>query len=400
MGGALYLYGELIWGFRMIFWLISAVTGLVVASILALPLLRRTGEGTGREANITVYRDQLTTLDADVERGAVNADEAETTRIELSRRLIAAGAMPKADRRDAPAKVDRLAVIVTALVVLGGGAAAYYTLGSPGRPDAPLATRIAEARATRDATERPPQSVVEAMMAAQATTRELSERDAALIAQLAAVVAARPADLEGRRLLARSYMQLGRYLEGKQIQAEVVALAGEAAEPDDLSALAEFMIVAAGGYVSPEAEALLNRTLSITPDDPWAQYYLGRTRAQTGDLDAAREIFETLAQNDNTPGDLRAAVREDLSIMTGPGAADIEAASQMDEGAQREMIEGMVAGLGERLNAEGGSASEWARLIRAYGVLGRDADADAALAEARAIFAGNATALAILDSAR
>ena len=380
----------------MMFWLICGATALVVMGVLVLPLLRRDGATTGREADLSVYRDQLATLDAEVARGAVAQEEADATRIELSRRLIVAGAQTERRGAMVPVTLNRWAIGATILTVLLLGTGAYVLLGSPGQPDAPLAQRIAAAEAMREATPRPPQAFVEALHAAQSPAPELSERDADLIAQLAAVVAARPTDLEGRRLLARSYMQLGKYLEGKTIQAEVVALAGETASADDLAALAEFMIVAAGGYVSPEAEAVLERALSLAPDDPWARYYLSRARAQTGDVDAARSILAELAGDDATPAYLRDAARNDLTMLTGPDAQDIDAAAQLDAEAQREMVQGMVGGLAQRLNTEGGSPAEWARLIRSYDVLGQDADADAAHAKARAIFAQDPAALTIL----
>ena len=50
---------------------------------------------------------------------------------------------------------------------------------------------------------------------------------------------------------------------------------------------------------------------------------------------------------------------------------------------QRQMIEGMVSGLADRLASKGGSAEEWARLIRAYSVLHEPDKAKDALAFGR-----------------
>ena len=51
------------------------------------------------------------------------------------------------------------------------------------------------------------------------------------------------------------------------------------------------------------------------------------------------------------------------------------------------MIRGMVDGLAERLATEGGPAEDWARLIRALGVLGDTDRARAIWDEARTVFA-------------
>ena len=59
---------------------------------------------------------------------------------------------------------------------------------------------------------------------------------------------------------------------------------------------------------------------------------------------------------------------------------------------QQEMIKGMVAQLAARLEQNGGSAEEWARLIRAYSVLHETDKARDALAAARKAFASDAAA--------
>jgi cytochrome c-type biogenesis protein CcmH len=51
------------------------------------------------------------------------------------------------------------------------------------------------------------------------------------------------------------------------------------------------------------------------------------------------------------------------------------------------MIEGMVAGLADRLATEGGPPEDWARLITAFGVLGRREQAQAVYDEALTVFA-------------
>ena len=63
------------------------------------------------------------------------------------------------------------------------------------------------------------------------------------------------------------------------------------------------------------------------------------------------------------------------------------------------MIEGMVEGLAARLADEGGPVEDWARLIRALGVLGQTERASAIRTEAREVFVGDADAQALLDDA-
>jgi cytochrome c-type biogenesis protein CcmH len=74
----------------------------------------------------------------------------------------------------------------------------------------------------------------------------------------------------------------------------------------------------------------------------------------------------------------RAALQSEIAALDGA-----KAAAPVDSA-----IEGMVAGLAARLRAEPIDSAGWARLARAYAVLGREAELAAALTEVRRLFAG------------
>lgn len=63
------------------------------------------------------------------------------------------------------------------------------------------------------------------------------------------------------------------------------------------------------------------------------------------------------------------------------------------------MVEGMVEGLETRLATQGGTPDEWARLIGALVVIGRQDHARDILTEARARFAATPEALAVIAEA-
>jgi len=92
-------------------------------------------------------------------------------------------------------------------------------------------------------------------------------------------------------------------------------------------------------------------------------------------------------------------VKYSLPTLRGPNADDIANAQTMTEGDRQDMIRGMVSQLATRLADEGGPASEWARLISAYGVLGETGNAAAIWAEAQTVFAGADAELATLRAA-
>jgi cytochrome c-type biogenesis protein CcmH len=394
----------------LLFWGIAA---LVVAGCLAAvfaPLLRG-GPPAARRAShdLQVHRDQLREVEADLARGVVTPSEAEATRTEIARRLLASAEAERGEAaaKPAPRRVTRAAA---AGLMLAAGAAAvglYAGLGAPGLRDQPLAVR--QAREATARAERPGQAEAEAMVAANAPPPPpLAGEEAELVARLGQVLKDRPQDVEGHRLLARSLASLGRWPEARAAQERVVELLGDQATATDLVDLAEARILAAGGYVSPEAEAALARALALDPEDPVARYYSGLTLLQGGRPDLAHRVWSRLLAE--APPDapwiepLRAGVAEaarlaGLAPPQGPSAADVEAAGEMAAEDRQAMIEGMVSGLAERLASQGGPPEDWAQLIRSLGVLGRRDEAARVLAEARDTHAGDAAALAASEAA-
>lgn len=202
-------------------------------------------------------------------------------------------------------------------------------------------------------------------------------------------------------------------------QARLIELLGERATGRDHADHADLMILAAGGYVSPEAEGALNRALALTPGDGTARYYVGLMHAQNGRPDRAFRIWETLLRSSAPDAPWVPPIQAQIAQVAaqagvdyqpvalgsgagpvGPDADQVAAAEAMSPAERMQMIEGMVAGLAQRLAEDGGTADDWARLIRAYGVLGRTDDAARVWAEAQSVFPDDVTRVPILQAAR
>lgn len=398
-----------------LFWGSIAIL-VVLASLAAVlaPLLRG-GDASARRASfdMQVYRDQLGEIDADLVRGVLSTGEAEATRAEVGRRLIAAADAETEEHaaQRAPRLTSRLAVVVVggAMALAAGGI--YLAIGAPGMPDQPLAARL-ERQALAHAG-RPGQAEAEALIAARGDPSgagEASSRDAELIARLREVLADRPDDVEGRRLLARSLAATGAFAEARVVQAEMLVLLGERADATDRIEQAHLMILATNGYVSPEAETLLAEALAEDPQQPLGRYYSGRAFMQAGRADLAYPIWSRLLEEGPPDAPWIAAIEAEIdeaarlagvtrTMPRGPTRADVEAAGQMSAADRNAMIATMVDGLSSRLAADGGPAADWARLLQALGVLGRHEEAAAILAEARAAFADDPAGLAEIDAA-
>ncbi|WP_298432045.1 c-type cytochrome biogenesis protein CcmI [uncultured Jannaschia sp.] len=388
-----------------------AATILTIACVgIILAALRVRAAADADAPDVAVYRDQLAELDRDAARGTLPLEEVEAARTEVARRLLAA------DRTAAAGHVRRcgnttLGAMLVAVPVIAIAGLTYWLIGAPGYPDLPLADRVAAVEAGRAA--RPDQALAEAEVPNRIddSRPEITR----MAEQLREVLADRPDDLRGWTLAVQTYGGLGDLEAAWRAQERVIAILGDRAEATDHTALADLMIQAAGGYVSPEAESALAEALRLDPENGAARYYVGSMYAQGGRPDRAWPIWRRLVA-DSEPGDpwldpiyLRI---EEISALAGdptpldqlprprgPSAGDIEAAGEMTLDERMEMIRGMVEGLAIRLSEDGGPPEDWARLISAYGVLGRTDAAAAVYGEARLVFAADDPALDTLARA-
>lgn len=400
------------------FWIMTGALAVAVAGLLALALLRgRRGLGPSEAFDMQVYRDQLAEVSRDLERGVISPEDAERLKTEVSRRLLAADAKMRGEvsQDSQPRALGRGMGALMALVLVGGAFGLYWRLGAPGYGDLGLQDRIAQAETFR--LERPDQATVEADIPVTAAP-DVTEDYLALVERLRGVVAERPDDLQGLTFLARAEAALGNYIAAYKAQERIIAVKGDQASARDYADLADMMILAAGGYVSPEAERALEAALARDGGNGVARYYAGLMMAQTGRPDAAFRLWETLLAEGPPDAPWIAPVREQIEEMAfragavnfvlppvqtapGPTADDVEAAQDMTPEERQEMIAGMVARLSDRLATEGGPPEDWARLIGALSVLGNEAQAIAIWNNAQAVFADTPEALAIVrDGAR
>ncbi|KPQ14617.1 MAG: CcmH heme lyase-like protein in sacrcosine oxidase locus [Rhodobacteraceae bacterium HLUCCO18] len=402
------------------FWIVAGFMSLLVALLILLAFLRpRTGGAPAAAYDLQVYRDQLKEVDRDLERGILTEAEAARARTEVSRRILEADrALQRVQTaRTGRGALERWIVAGGLVAVVAGAVGVYFQIGAPGYPDLPMATRIAiidEARATR-----PGQAEAEAEVTMRQGVPEQPEREE-LVAQLRTIMEQRPDDPQGMALLASNEAALGNFRAARIAQARLIELLGDEATGAHHIDLAEMMILAAGGYVSPDAEAALLRGLELEPRNGTARYYAGLMYAQQGRPDLAFPIWRDLLA-ESTPDapwlepirlqieEVAALAGERVSLADlpqpasvpapGPTAEDMEAAAALPPEDRAAMIEGMVAGLSSRLAAEGGPPEDWARLISAFGVLGRTEQAQAVYEEALGVFAENPAALAQIEAA-
>lgn len=397
---------------RMLFWTITAVLTFAVLATLARAMLRGSvGDRPPAAYDMDVYRDQLREVDRDMARGVVSAADADRIRTEVSRRILAADANLQKHEKSTGTSGGMVTLGLTLAAVIIGSYGIYTQLGAPGYGDLALSDRIEAAQILRD--ERPNQETAEASLDETTVPPNVDPDYVVLVERLRQAVVTRPDDVKGHELLSRAEGRLGNFAAAHAAKAQVLALKGDTATATDFSEYADLLILAAGGYVSPEAEGILERALALDPSDGPARYYYGLMMSQTGRPDTALRIWDQLLREG--PADapwippvasqieemaFRAGVNyamPTIGIGRGPTSDQIEAAEGLSPAERMEMIQAMVSGLSDRLATEGGPVEDWAQLISALGVLGQMDQANAILINAREVFGDDPRAADVLS---
>jgi len=373
--------------------------GAVALVLLVLPVLRAGPALPGRgRYDSAVYRDQLRELERDVARGLIGAAEAQSARLEIERRLLAADAAVP-DGAGASRRSPVLAVGL-AVLVAGGAAGLYLRLGAPGVADTSFALRVANRGAPAGVPNHPDMGK--------------------LAAQLADKLHEDPNNREGWQLYARTLASMGDWKGSAGAWRELIALGG--ADAGAYAGYGEMLVLGSQGVVTPAAREAFGDALKADASDPIARFYLALADAQAGrgrqaldawvklagdvsDADMRSEIARRIAETAKLsglpapampPAPVAAEVEQAepaAGPAPGPDAAQTAAAANMSEADRATMIKGMVAQLAAKLEADPNDADGWVRLGRAYAVLAEHDKAADAYERAAALRPGDVSVL-------
>ncbi|MBV9569432.1 MAG: c-type cytochrome biogenesis protein CcmI [Hyphomicrobiales bacterium] len=357
---------------------------MLVAAILAvlLPLARGAARASSAGASaLDLHRLRLAEIARDQDRGLLDETSAEAARNEAARLLLRSvearqpGHHGRSEARGEPARATPWRRRIVALVALLGIPALvlplYAMMGSPGVPASPFGA-APEATAQTDL--------------------------ARMIGRIEAHLVEHPDEGKGFEVLAPVYLRLGRFADAVRARSEALRLLGET--PDRLADLAEARMAMADGVVTHEAGAALDRALALDPKHPQARFLAAIGLEQDGRRDDAASALRAMLADAPAEAPWRQAVEAHLAALARPPDDKAAAIAGLAPSAQGDAIRSMVAGLAARLQRQGGSAEEWARLVRSLTVLGETEEARAALAQARASLPDEASRARLLEVAQ
>ena len=375
----------------------TAIGVLSLISILPIlwPLLRQGKPISHRlEHDLSVYRDQLREVDAELAADALTEKQAAEARREIERRILRAADYGQvSDVSTAPSAITAvlIALLLPALTLL-----MYLQIGQPTQPDQPLAGRdIAGSE----------------VAVAQPTTLTGDQNDQIkdMVVRLAERLRDQPEDLDGWTLLGRSLAALGKFDEAANALRKAVDLSDTDAAL--LVAFGDIVTKAASGMITPEALEAFTKAQVLSPRNLAVRYFLALADLQAGRLqkayDAWLEIYQELPAESS---DNRQALAEQIRRVAqqleinpenqlaqtaplatslpatrpapGPDRAAMAQAENLSPAERQEFIQSMVQRLADRLEDEPDDFDGWMRLGKAYGVLDKTTKSAAAYGRA------------------
>ena len=249
---------------------IFATLLVIVAAAFILPplwlgLRPLAGKADRKQANLAIFRDQLTELERERSEGSLAESDFEQAKRELQRRLLeevepdAAATTPGTHGPSRKLAVAIL-VLMPVLAVLG-----YGMLGNPNALDP---TRIAA----------PPQM----------TQEQIND----MVAKLAARMEANPDNMQGWLMLARSYKTMGRYADAAEAYGKAEKVIND--DPELLASYAETIAMATGNGLTGKPSQLVERALKIDPQHPHSLFLAGAAAMEAGDNKKGIAYWEAL----------------------------------------------------------------------------------------------------------
>ena len=352
----------------MLIWIIFALMTAAVIAVLLSPVVKSARAPADHDRNAydrAIFRDQLLELDRDVERGSIAASEADAARNEISRRLIAASAMPEKSRR----LVSPTMALLSALIIPAIALPLYVKAGSPGLPGVPLAARLESAAANGDYE--------------------------ALIFKAEQHLAQNPDDLQGWKVLAPAYRSAERWNDAAEALRNILRLSKPSAAM--LADYGEALVMANQGLVPAEAHGIFAQSLALDPKLPKSRFYAALALKQEGRTAEAKAAFDAFMADTPKDAPWRPMLVAEMQAMASrPPALDqqtMKDAASMSPADRQAMIRTMVDGLEEKLKADASDLNGWLRLIRSRVQLGEMDKADAAYLRAKEQFKNNAGAM-------
>jgi cytochrome c-type biogenesis protein CcmH len=265
----------------ILFWVICAVMVAIALAFVVPPLLASEESkplDESEEANVSVYRDQLTELEADLRNGIIAEDQYQRDRDGIERRMLEdVSTVRDTGAKPTPGGGDRRPAYAIALAVPLIAVALYLQVGNlhlkpQGRPQS-----LPES--TAEESSQPPSGMTQQNIEAN-------------VASLARRLEQNPNDVQGWIMLGRSYTSMEKYREASDAYAKATQL-----KSDDADLWADYafaMAMANGKSLQGRPQELIRKSLQLDPDNAKGLELAGSAAFETKNYKQAVDYWQRL----------------------------------------------------------------------------------------------------------
>jgi cytochrome c-type biogenesis protein CcmH len=284
----------------ILFWVVCALLIVIALAFLLPPALQRSEESdvktddARKQANIAVYRDQLTELEADLRNGIVSEEQYPQDREEIERRLLEDTDTARNEKSSKTPVNSRNTAYLLAIGLPLIAIIFYLNVGQPALIDNPAPVGVPSSAAT-----------------APAPQERSQEQIAANVAKLAQRLESNPNDPQGWTMLARSYSSMEKYSEAEKAYAKATEL-----NPKDADLLAEFAFATAmaeGKSMEGKPMEIINRALKIDPNNAKALQLAGSAAFEAKDYKKAVGYWERVLKQVPPNSEVTTAIQERIN---------------------------------------------------------------------------------------
>jgi len=282
----------------ILFWVVCALLILIALAFLLPPILQRSedadvkSDDERRQANIAVYRDQLSELDADLRNGIVAEEQYAQDREEIKRRLLEDTVQVRSKKTAyAPVNARNTAYLLGFGIPLIA-VIFYIKVGEPNRIENPAPVGMPAPTSS-------------------APTERSQEQIEANVAKLAQRLQSNPNDAQGWTMLARSYSSMEKFSEAANAYAKATELT-----PKDADLWAEYAFSTAmtnGRSLAGKPLELINQALKVDPENAKALRLAGSAAFEVKDYKKAIDYWRRVLKKVPPDSEVGQAITERIN---------------------------------------------------------------------------------------
>ena len=279
----------------ILFWVICAGLILIALAFVLPTVLQRAEESDvaledeRKQANIAIYRDQLSELEADLRNGIIGEEQYAQDRDEIERRLLEDTATSKTKKSVPAPAIARNTAYLLGIALPLAAVVFYLNVGNP--------------KSISD-----PASVATARPASEQPTERTQAQIEANVAKLAQRLQSNPGDAQGWAMLARSYSSMEKWGEATGAFDKATELS-----PNDANLWAEYAFASAmanGKSLEGKPLEFVNRALQVDPQNVKALPLASSAAFQAKDYKKAIDYWQRMLKQIPADSDVAQAINQ------------------------------------------------------------------------------------------